>query len=66
MRAEGGEEAAGVGLRPGEEEEHGRGAFAFGGSEGREDAFEVVLRVRLVGWWGWGWRGDFERRREWG
>ena len=39
-----GEEGVAVGLGPGKEEEHGGGAFCGGGPDGREDAFEVVLR----------------------
>ena len=44
------EDGGAVGLGPGEEEEHGGGAFGGCGADGREDAFEVVLRGRgLVG-----------------
>lgn len=39
-----GEKGVAVGLGPGKEEEHGGRAFCGGGSDGREDAFEIVLR----------------------
>ncbi len=38
-----GEEGRGVGLCPGEEEDHGWGAFGGGGADGGDDTFEVVL-----------------------
>ena len=41
----GAEEGGGVGLCPGEEEKHGGGVFGFGGADGRENAFDVVLGV---------------------
>ena len=37
------EQRVAVGLRPGEEEDHGWGAFGAGGADGGEDPFEVVL-----------------------
>ena len=45
--AESGEVGGGVGQGPGEEEQHGGGFLLFGGAEGSEGAFEVVLGGRL-------------------
>ena len=39
-----GEDGLAVGLGPGEEEDHGGRALCGSGPDGREDAFEVVLR----------------------
>lgn len=45
----GGEGVTGVGLRPGEEEDHCWGGFGFGGADGGEDTFDVVLGIIDIG-----------------